>query len=132
MGIVRCPRRPSRTGSMRSSSSDAVTSCDSGRVDSPPKSSKSAPAKLQCHRMLGCTPSVEKFAAVRKTVRRNVKYTHHEGARRQLQPESFSAKHARSSFAQAAYARSERKPLREYPAMVVGMKRGGCDLHARG
>src|SRR5262252_1563686 len=40
-------------------------------------------------------------------------------------------KHARSSLAQAAYARSERKPLREYPAMIVSMKRGGRDLHAR-
>ncbi len=45
MGIFRRPRSASRTGKMRSNSSEADVSTDPGRVDSPPMSSRSAPAR---------------------------------------------------------------------------------------
>src|SRR5215472_938700 len=88
--------------------------------------------------MFGRAPRIKKLAAVGKTVRCDVQHAHderaltkHERTRRKFQLERFSAKHAASSLAQAAPSRSERKPLGKYPAMIVGIKGGGCDLHAR-
>src|SRR5215472_14887562 len=80
---------------------------------------------------------VEKLAAVGETIRRDVQHAHDERAlaklersRRKFQTESFSANHARSSLAQALGIGLERKSLGKDPAMIVSMKRCGCDLHA--